>query len=167
MPGQSRCGNTKMRMQGSMAMSRCGGKRLHVGIGLFLAGLFLACDTNIQQNPNENSGDDGERGLAKPLPLNEPVNDNVNYTEGDMTDWKYFQIPAPGTVEVTLGCDYTGAACAANVREEDGVVVHAIESQGQPVVTERFDVTRGNYYLEIYVPAAYTDYTIQVNYEPF
>ena len=128
--------------------------------------VFLACNPNIERDPNENSGSDGERGKAQLLPFAEPVNDRVDYNEGDMTDWKYVQVPAPGHVTVTLGCDYTGAHCAANLRNEVGQLMEAIESAGAPRVTSTVPVTRGNYYLEIYVPASSTDYTVQVDYEP-
>ena len=128
--------------------------------------LFLGCNPNIERDPNENSGIDGERGKAQLLPFAEPVNDRVDYNEGDMTDWKYVQIPAPGHITVTLGCDYTGAHCAANFRDEVGQLVEAIESSGAPRVTSTIPVTRGNYYLEIFVPASSTDYTVQVDYEP-
>jgi len=120
----------------------------------------------MQRDPNENSGEDGERGKAQLLPLNEPVNDRVDYNGGDMTDWKLLQIPAPGQITVTLGCDYVGAGCAANLRSAVGTVLDSVESQGQPRVSSSFSLSRGNYYLEIYVPASATDYTVQVDYEP-
>lgn len=137
------------------------------GIGcLALALMALACNPNIQRDPNENSGEDGERSKAQPLPLNEPVNDRVDFLGGDMTDWKYFQVPAAGSVTVTLGCDDGGAGCLANLRDEVGLVISRIDSQGNPRTEARFAVGRGNYYLEIIAQASATDYTVQVDYEP-
>jgi hypothetical protein len=126
----------------------------------------LACAPNIQPDPNEASGNDGERGRAQPLPLGEPVIDNVNYIENDMTDWKFVQIDAPGQLTVTLGCDYSGAACLCRVRNAVGQIVETIDPEGEPTVTRRLDVRRGNYYLEILAQAASTEYTIQADYEP-
>lgn len=131
-----------------------------------LLGLAAACVPNIQRDPNENSGNDGERSKAQPLALNEPVNDRVDFTEGDATDWKLIQVPAPGRVTVILGCDNTGAWCAARVRDEVGRVVESIESRGQPRAESSLTLTRGNYYLEVYVGQSATDYTVQVDYEP-
>jgi hypothetical protein len=137
--------------------------RVVAAIGLFWG---LACDPNIQGNPNSDSGRDAERGMAQRLALGEPVNDDISHNAGDMTDWKYFQIPAPGTARVVLGCDYTSAYCAAVVRDQFGVEVDRLETRGQPMVSVGVPVQRGNYYLEIFVQASSTDYTIQVDYEP-
>jgi hypothetical protein len=126
----------------------------------------LACNPNIQQNPNQESGNDGERGRAQRMPMNEPVLDNVSYVENDMTDWKYVQIPSAGEIVVTLGCDNGGAACVAVVRDEVGTPVRTLNSDGQPRIQDRLSVRRGNYYVEIYAQAAATDYTIQVDFEP-
>ncbi|MBN1945103.1 MAG: hypothetical protein JW797_05470 [Bradymonadales bacterium] len=131
-----------------------------------MALIGLACSPNLAPDPNEKSGDDGERSKAQLIELGAPVNDNVNFNDGDMTDWKYFQIPSPGRVMVTLGCDYTGAYCGANIRDEVGVLVTRMRTDGEPRVSEEVAVQRGNYYLEIFVPSAATDYTVQVNYEP-
>lgn len=134
------------------------------GSVLMVFGLCVAC--NVTPNPNEESGRDFERGGATQIPLNEPVNDNLDYNGRDQTDWKYFQIPAGGTVNVILGCDYGGAGCNARLRDEVGQVLGLIESGGNPRVTRAFDVGRGNFYLEIWAQAAATDYTVQVDYEP-
>lgn len=149
-----------------MALAAISPRRLGL-VAVVLTALVLgACNANMQRDPNENSGEDGERGKAQLLPLNEPVNDRVDYNGGDMTDWKLLQIPAPGEITVTLGCDYTGAGCTANLRADVGTVIDSIESQGQPRVSSSFSLARGNYYLEIFVPASATDYTVQVDYEP-
>ena len=134
-----------------------------VALGIFAA---LACDPNIQRNPNENSGNDAERSLAQQILFGEPVNDNVNYNQGDMTDWRYFQAPAAGSARVTLGCDYTSAYCAVVIRDEVGVELERLETRGQPRIEGEVPVGRGNYYLEVFVSASSTDYTIQVDYEP-
>jgi len=128
--------------------------------------LGLGCDANIVDDPNAESGNDGERGKAQAMPFGEPVNDSVNYTEGDMTDWKYIQVPAFGSVTVRLGCDHTGAYCGANIRDEVGRMVREIRTDGSPRVEQTLDLARGNYYVEIFCPASATDYTIQVDYEP-
>jgi hypothetical protein len=127
---------------------------------------ILACSPNIEQNPNQNSGNDGERGRAQKMDLNAPVNDNVSYAENDQTDWKYVQIPAPGTITVTLGCDNGGAACVAVVHDALGAPLRTLDSHGQPRVSDTMAVRRGNYYIEVYAQAAATDYTLQVDYEP-
>ena len=131
-----------------------------------LSVICLGCSPNLEQDPNEDSGDDGERSKAQLLELATPVNDNVNFGEGDMTDWKYVQIPSSGMVRVTLGCDYTGAYCGVNVRDEVGLIVSRMETSGESRVSEEIRVRRGNYYLEIYASVASTDYTVQVDYEP-
>lgn len=140
--------------------------RTFVWVLLALTACFYGCNPNIESNPNEASGGDGERGRARAMDLDTPVNDNVNLTGGDMTDWKFFQIPAPGTVEITLGCDNEGAACAAVVRDSMGVEIQRIDSNGEPRVQETVPVIRGNYYLEVFAQASSTDYTVQVDYEP-
>jgi hypothetical protein len=129
-----------------------------------LMGAF-ACTPSLEINPNANSGQDGERGRARPMPLNQPVLDNVDYTANDMTDWKYFQIPGPGRITVRLGCDNPGAACIANIRDEVGVVVRRLAG-GEGPVQDTLTVSRGNYYLEVYAQASATAYTVLVEYEP-
>ena len=136
------------------------------GVLLALGACVLGCDANLEVNPNEKSGNDGERGRAQLIELNTPVNDNLDRAESDMTDWKYFQIPAPGRIRVTLGCDIAGASCVAVVRDEMGASIRRIESNGEPRVQDTVPVSRGNYYLEVYVQASATDYTIQIDYEP-
>ena len=128
--------------------------------------LLLGCDANIVEDPNAESGNDGERGKAQRLAFGEPVNDHITYTEGDMTDWKYIQVPSSGDVTVRLGCDYTGAYCGANVRDEVGRLVSRIRTEGESRVERTLELARGNYYLEIFCPASATDYTVQVDYEP-
>lgn len=125
----------------------------------------LACSPSLEVNPDESSGGDGERGRAVRMPLDEPVLDDVNYTEGDMHDWKYFQIPGPGRITVRLGCDNSGAACIANVRDDVGVVLRRLAG-GEGPVTETLGVSRGNYYIEVYAQASSTSYTVLVEYEP-
>ncbi|MCA9562467.1 MAG: hypothetical protein KC561_03215 [Myxococcales bacterium] len=132
-----------------------------------LVGLVAgACNPSLERDPNEDSGNDGERSKAQILPLGEPVNDRVSYTEGDMTDWKYVQVPAAGTINVTMGCDYPSAYCTVNIRDEVGLLLRELPSEGESRVSGSLAVTRGNYYLEIFVPASSTAYTIQVDYEP-
>lgn len=126
----------------------------------------LACVPNIVRDPNENSGNDGERGKARLLELGTPENDRVDFTEGDATDWRYVQSPGAGELQVTLGCDYVDAYCLVNVRDEVGRLVRAIETSGAPRVSQTVPVERGNYYLEVTVPASATDYTIQADYVP-
>ena len=143
-------------------------RRLGWFVGL-LALWMVACGTapgNIQQNPDENSGGDGERGRAQRIELNEAITDNVSYAEGDMTDWKYVQIPGPGHIVVTLGCDYGGAACVAVVRDEVGAALTTLDSEGEPRVRGTVSVDRGNYYVQVYAQASATAYTLQVDYEP-
>ena len=126
--------------------------------------LLTACVPSLERDPNEHSGNDGERGAAQILVLGEPVNDHLSYSEGDMTDWKFVQIASPGEITVTIGCDNVGAWCSVNIRDEVGRVVGTIQTEGEVRASGAVEVGRGNYYIEVFVQASQSAYTIQVDY---
>jgi hypothetical protein len=132
--------------------------------GILIWFLLAACVPSLERDPNENSGNDGERATAQALVLGEPVNDHLNYSEGDMTDWKFVQVVSPGEITVTVGCDNAGAWCSVNVRDEVGRVVGTIETEGEVRASGVVEVGRGNYYIEVFVQASQSAYTIQVDY---
>lgn len=130
-----------------------------------LAGLVI-CACNVQTDPNANSGGDESRLKATEIPVNRTIIDNVNYNAGDMTDWKYFNLPSSGLVEFLIAFDNPSAKGTAIIRDARGAQVTRVDHQGEPKLQTTFRGQPGIYYLEIYANQEMSDYTLEVNFDP-
>jgi hypothetical protein len=92
--------------------------------------------------------------------------DNVDYDIGDLTDWKYFRVPQPGTVKVTVALDNPDAELVVLVHDGEGAELARLERRAEPRLETEFSATTGLYYLEINAEAQGSDYTLEVQFEP-
>lgn len=84
-----------------------------------LSALLAGCITQ----PDEKSGDDGDRHQAKPLPIGKPASDSVDYNAGDRTDWKVLELQDTGTLTVDVIVD----------NPKSNVTVALFDRYGKPV----------------------------------
>jgi hypothetical protein len=125
-----------------------------------------AAACSVEPDTNANSGPDHQKAGARELAFNRSSTDSVDRTSGDMTDWKYFRVPATGIVEFTVAFDNPKARGVALVRDALGVQIARLEHRGQPLLRATFRGEPGIYYLEIFSNDGHTTYTYDVTYQP-
>lgn len=115
---------------------------------LLLAAALAACITQ----PDEKSGGDGERHQAKPLALNKFEADSVDYSSGDRTDWKWFEVQDTGFLTVECVLDNQNAGITMILLDRYGhAVTRASHRRGdEPQFKMTAEVTLGKYFVQVY-----------------
>ena len=76
-------------------------------------------------SPDSKTGNDGKRHEASQLPLDEwTIDENgVNYSDGDRTDWKKFDVPRKGVVVIELLIDKPSANINVALYDSTGKLI--------------------------------------------
>jgi hypothetical protein len=135
--------------------------------------LSLACSLGfgvvactVEPDVNANSGPDHQKAGARELQFSRSSTDSVDRKSGDMTDWKYFRVPATGLIEFSISFDNPDSRGVAIVRDALGLQLARLEHRGQPILKATFRGEPGIYYLEIFSQVGHTVYTYDVNFQP-
>lgn len=141
---------------------------LLLAVSLLLALSAIACgpSLDIERKPNANSGSDGQRLGAIQVPTNRTVIDHVDRNAGDMTDWKYFDLPMRSFVELVVAFDAVEAEGTVIVRDAMGMQLARVDYRGEPKLQTAFRADGGLYYVEVFVNSGGSSYTLEINTEP-
>ncbi len=106
-------------------------------------------------SPDSKTGTDGKRHVASMLPLDEWTIDvdGVNYSAGDRTDWKKFDVPRTGPVVVELLIDIPSATINVALYSSRGKLIkEASNRRGKNRAELRLDaeVKEGTCFLQIF-----------------
>lgn len=135
---------------------------------LLLSMSLLGCgpSLDIERDPNGASGPDGQRLGAIQVPTNRTVIDHVDLSAGDMTDWKYFDLPTRSFVELVIAFDTVEAAGTVIIRDAMGMQLARVDCSGEPKLQTAFRADGGLYYVEVFVEEGGSSYTLEINTEP-
>ena len=108
-----------------------------------------------------NSGGDESIGGARGL-FDMVVNDGVDATTGDNTDYKYFDIDERGSVTIRIRFQQIGVTGSVAIHNDYGDILHnqGISPEEQEVRIEDFDVLPGRYYVSLSIREGRADYAI-------
>jgi hypothetical protein len=82
--------------------------------------------TKAEPDPDRNSTPDGKRSGAREIKPNVPITDEVNYANGDKTDWYMVQLKGkPGVVNSIIRWDNVNSDIMIDVFDEFGTQVAA------------------------------------------
>jgi len=124
---------------------------------LLMGALLAASGCTVEKKGIDTaSGGDHKRDLAKKLPLDRTVTDSVSAPKGAHTDWKYVEVPAEGTLTLTVSVDNPDVAGNAIVYDE----------LGEPIDRKIINAKEHNYEMQLpvdkgkkyYVRVAVTQY---------
>ena len=113
-----------------------------------LLGTFAACGAR----PEANSGGDAYRHTAEPMAMEEWVDGELAYAEGDRTDWKKFELDQPAKVYLSLNLDLKGSSAELGVYNRVGVPVGSVtkgEGADGPATLAISATSDGIYFLRI------------------
>lgn len=101
--------------------------------------------------PDDKSGGDEDRHIAKEIPLGAWTPDSVSYAEGDRTDWKFVILPDPGIMSVEVGFDNEKTTIDVEVYDKYGKLVTKRRRRGgdEPQITLMSEVSRGKYFIKV------------------
>jgi hypothetical protein len=108
---------------------------------------FFGCNKYI--DPNSNSGGDHQRNMAKMIPLNAVITDDVDYSAGDAIDWKYFDTTGAGIISLTTHFDDPKAIIVVGVFDQYGDNIGLIKHKGEPQQNRTLKVKSSRYYIKI------------------
>ena len=126
----------------------------------------LVGSTGCGVAPDAKSGGDAYRNEAKPLKLGKWVTDSISEDDGDQTDWKAFDLQAPGPVTVELHADNPEAVIQVRVFNRYGVpLAQATRKAGQAAASVHVDAKRASRYFVMVrqTDGPATPYTIRVS----
>ncbi len=126
---------------------------------------FAACQ--LEDDPERNS-EDSERTTAIEMPMDRVIIDNVDFYNGDRTDWKYFIVPSEGLVKVVVNFDNENASPEVEVVNSVGQVLSNLElpESNQFLRQLSFNGQPGTYYLHVWVEEGETDYSAEAQFQP-
>jgi hypothetical protein len=127
--------------------------------------IALAAGCDVAKDPEEQSGPDQVRLGAVEVLISNTYIDNVNYVDGDMTDWKYFTVPTSGIVTLVIGFDNPDARAVVNIKDGTGQPKSRLEHRGEIRLEQTFRAEAGVYYLEIFAQESKTSYTLELTFE--
>jgi hypothetical protein len=143
-------------------------------LALAAAGALAGCPSVIKQDSK--TGTDGTAEGAEKIELSEEgegsVKDNVTYPGGDRVDWKMFELPGDGIVEVDLKwtSPRPNLDLSMNILDDTFNIVKRIppeEGSGKTrKSTEITGVQKGTYYVQVYASGRGDagDYTLDITY---
>lgn len=117
-----------------------------------LATLLLSSLQSCGVRPDEKSGGDEHRHIAKQIPLNQWIPDDVSGSEGDKTDWKVFELTDSGFLFVEVAIDNEKANIGIELYDRYGkLVTKRIRRSGDEInVNLSAEVSTGKYFIKIY-----------------
>jgi len=118
----------------------------------FLYPLALALLVACQITPDENSGDDRWRHLAKPVPFGDwDAPDRISYPEQDRTDWKKVDVPEDGNVKFELDVKAADAVVLMELYNTYGKSVDKIQKirGDSSLVVVRRTLSAGRYFVRL------------------
>lgn len=122
---------------------------------------------DLERPPDWKSGADKTRGGAKEVALNTVHVDNADFKGGDRTDWKYFQIPAPGVVTISINFDNSKAYGELMVTDERGQAISTYQDEKKDQLDRiTFMAETGRYYIKVWVNDQDSDYSLRTDYSP-
>jgi hypothetical protein len=125
--------------------------------------LLSACGGGAQE---ENKDPDFRRHLAKPLPLNKVVTDSIT-SEGDVDDWKIFNVDQQGFLTVTVHFDEQGGECEASLADKYGAKVAREVQSANPYVKLERRVDPGRYFIWVHAGRkCSTQYSVEARLDP-
>jgi hypothetical protein len=138
-----------------------------------LAGCPKKPDTKLNFSENDtDSGDDGTRAGAHPIPVNRPASpDEVNYDHGDTTDWKVVQLRGKsGVFTVELRWDEDKADLYVDIFDEQGnqLTTSPGKSPGKTKKLVSAQVTQpGGYFIRVQAPGPHNGsiYTVMAKWD--
>tara|TARA_B100000674_G_C37769800_1_gene881950 strand:- start:306 stop:779 length:474 start_codon:yes stop_codon:yes gene_type:complete len=96
--------------------------RLTICVGLFVLGQLVGCGVK----PEANSGGDAYRHTAEQLVMEEWVDGELAYGNGDRTDWKKFELDQASMVYLSLNLDLPGSGAELGVYNRVGVPLGSV-----------------------------------------
>jgi hypothetical protein len=132
--------------------------------------LVLALLTACQITPDEKSGDDRWRHLAKPVPFGDwDAPDRVSYPEQDRTDWKKVDVAEDGNVKFELDVKAADAVVLMEVYNTYGKSVERIQKirgDASPLVVRKA-LSAGRYFVRIMAmeDTDEAEYSLKVGFE--
>lgn len=119
-----------------------------VAFALIAVFSFNSCGTR----PDEKSGGDEHRNIAKQIPVNQWIPDDVNGSEGDKTDWKVFELADSGFLFVEAAIDNEKANIGIELYDRYGkLITKRIRRSGDETnVNLSAEVSTGKYFIKIY-----------------
>ena len=146
----------------SVPSSRCAKTWLYAILFLVTATFVISCGCK----PDENSGADKVRGHANKLRLEQVFTDEINPEECDHTDWKRVDIPAKGSLTVTIFWESEEAHTRAGLYDKLGNKLtekehHSGSTQDQLVIK----VVEDPYFVKIEGIKHRTTYSVQAFWE--
>jgi hypothetical protein len=121
----------------------------------------------LESDKDYASGPDKIREGASEVQLNATVIDSVDRDHGDTNDWKYFTVPQPGVVTITISFDKRSARGEAVVTDARGQSISAYQDDRRTVLDKMtFKAEPGTFYLHIWSNEFDTDYTLYVDFKP-
>ncbi len=126
--------------------------------------LVLGCPQPSQIKPDKNSGPDQswdtpteltlEGEGDTPEELEAEASDSVSYPGGDRVDWRFLELPADGTLKISLAMQPARPGLAIGMQVlDDGFRVLSSRTSDQPSLEIKLkDSEAGRYYIQVYAP---------------
>ncbi len=114
------------------------------------------------------SGDDQHTDGAMEVPLNSLVMDHVSCTNGDKTDWKYFQTAQGGMMNITFSFDETnagGTICVYTKQNKELMCEEFTHRDTERKVVPLDAEPNSFYFLKIFCSSFESVYTIEVTHQ--
>lgn len=121
---------------------------------------------SIEKDPERNS-EDSARTSAMEMPMDRVIVDNVDYWNGDRTDWKYFTVTEAGIVTVIVNFDNEEAKPDVEVASAVGQILSDLDLPESTTFLRMlsFKAAPGNYYLHLTADEGGTDYSLEVKFK--
>lgn len=143
---------------------------LFLGFALVLLTLcFAGCPavSDIDSDSDYASSPDAKRPGAAEISFNATIVDSVDPGKGDTNDWKYFTVPAPGVLTITVSFDNPKAEAEMIMTDARGRALSTYEDKKKSLISDiTYKAEPGRYYLHIRAVEADSDYSLQVKYTP-
>lgn len=114
--------------------------------------------------PDDKSGGDSERYMAKPVQVGQTVAGKVDYAGGDRTDWLRLTALDPGILKIQLIVDNDDAEVVLELYNRYGKYLSRVTRRrdGQKQVMLLQEITPGKYFIKIYARKKHdkTGYTL-------
>ena len=114
------------------------------------------------------SGDDQHAENAMEIPLNSLVMDHVSCTNGDKTDWKFFQTGQGGMMNITFSFDETNAGGTICIYTKQNKELSCEEFSYHDTERKVFPLDaepNSFYFLKIYCTSFESVYSIEVTHQ--
>jgi hypothetical protein len=133
-----------------------------LGLASATFGAVAALLAGCAFNPDKKSGSDATRPDATPVEFSKPVSDSISYEEQDRSDWKSFELAAPGAVTLNVRWDYRRCDCEMLIFGALGERVGRLPNRGKKYGEELVlkDLPAGKYYVQFIAKGEddYSDY---------